>query len=237
MRRKYSYSFIARHIRAGRNTQDSRPIRVKQRTIAMNKRSTLLTFALISLAGCTSTKRTFVAPETYSAPASAYAIGNGDRLDIRVWRNPDLSVVTPVRPDGMISVPLAGEVQATGKTVEELKAEISSKLNDYLKQPNVTVIVTEANSIAFTQRVRITGAVGNPSSTPWRQGMTVLDLVLLAGGSTEFADENKARLYRKTQDGIQTYPIYLEDIFKQGKLETNYELAPSDIVSVPERFF
>ncbi len=192
---------------------------------------------LIFLTGCNSS----ITPITSSSPPDKftpnempYVVGSGDQLDIRVWRNPELSVSVPVRPDGIIAIPLAGEVEAAGKTTKELTDEITSKLSEYLKQPTVTVIVTDTSSTEFTQRVRVTGAVTSPLSIPWREGMTVLDLVLQAGGTTEFANENNARLVRKTASGIEVYPVHLEDILKLGKLDTNYSLAPSDIITVPE---
>ena len=205
---------------------------------AMKFRNIILSITtLIFLAGCNSS----VTPITSSSPPAKftpnempYVVGSGDQLDIRVWRNPELSVSVPVRPDGIIAIPLAGEVEAAGKTTKELTDEITSKLSEYLKQPTVTVIVTDTSSTEFTQRVRVTGAVASPLSIPWREGMTVLDLVLQAGGTTEFANENNARLVRKTASGIEVYPVHLEDILKLGKLDTNYSLAPSDIITVPE---
>ena len=202
--------------------------------------TSLILATSLAITGCNSTPTKTSStppPQSQTSATAEYRIGSGDVIDIRVWRNPDLSVVATVRPDGKISVPLAGDIHAEGESVESLKVLISDGLKNYLKAPTVTVIVTEANSIEFTQRVRITGAVAQPLSTPWRKGMTVLDLVLLAGGSTEFAAENKAYLYRKSNDQMQAYPIYLESILKQGNLETNYTLSPSDIISVPERLF
>lgn len=204
----------------------------------MNIRNFILYITtLVFLTGCNSSVTPITSsspPESYSANVTPYIVGNGDRLDIRVWRNPELSVSVPVRPDGIIAIPLAGEVQAAGKTTKELTNEITARLSEYLKQPTVTVIVTDTTSTEFSQRVRVTGAVAAPLSVPWREGMTVLDLVLQAGGTTEFANENSARLVRKTASGIEVYPVYLEDILKRGKLDTNHSLAPSDIITVPE---
>ncbi len=192
---------------------------------------------LLFLTGCNSSVTPITStspPESYTPSVTPYVVGSGDQLDIRVWRNPELSVSVPVRPDGIIAMPLAGEIAAAGKTTKELTAEITTSLSEFLKQPTVTVIVTNTNSTEFTQRVRVTGAVASPISIPWREGMTVLDLVLQAGGITEFANENSARLFRKTPTGIEVYPVRLEDILKLGKLDTNYPLAPSDIITVPE---
>lgn len=166
-----------------------------------------------------------------------YTIGVGDDLDIRVWRNDDLSAEVPVRPDGRISTPLVGDIMAAGITTESLARSIEKRLSQYIRNPQVTVVVSNASSIDFQQRVRVTGAVTNPTSMAYRDGMTVLDLVLEAGGLNEFAVPNKTRLFRKSAGETKRYPVYLGDILNKGKLETNYPLLPSDIITVPERGF
>ena len=168
---------------------------------------------------------------------SEYKIGVGDQLGVSVWRNTELSISVPVRPDGKISVPLVGDVMAAGLSAEQLAADLTKKLESYVRNPQVTVIVTNASSADFQQRVRVTGAVQGPRSIPYRKGMTVLDLILTAGGLNPFASGNKAKLYRITEEGTQVYPIYVDDILNKGKLDTNYPLLPSDIVTVPERAF
>lgn len=171
------------------------------------------------------------------AVSSDYRIGVDDRVQVNVWRNAELSVAVPVRPDGMISVPLIGDVAAGGRTPTEVAAAIEEKLKHYIREPRVTLIVTELRSHEFISRVRVTGAVQQPLSLPYRQGMTVLDAVLEAGGITEFAAANRARLYRRTGDNTEVMPIELDDILSRGKLTSNYQLLPGDIVSVPERLF
>jgi polysaccharide export outer membrane protein len=166
-----------------------------------------------------------------------YVIGNNDYLRINVWKNADLSVDVPVRPDGKISVPLVGDAQAQGLTAEELAKQLTEKLSKYIRQPNVTVIVTQANSSAFLNRVRITGAVNNPLSLPYRRNMTVLDLVLQAGGLTAFANADDAILYRKTPKGTIPYKVNIDEILHKGILTTNYELRPFDILIIPESIF
>lgn len=166
-----------------------------------------------------------------------YFLGVGDKLEVNVWKNPDLSATVPVRPDGKITIPLVGDVMAAGRTAEELSADIKSGLQKYVKSPQVTVTVLNAESSDFQNRVRIVGAVLKPQSVPYRNGMTVLDLVLLSGGLNQFAASNKAKLYRRVDGLVNAYPIYLDDILKKGKLETNYPLTAADIVSVPERGF
>nr|WP_206045457.1 XrtA/PEP-CTERM system exopolysaccharide export protein [Oceanicoccus sagamiensis] len=169
--------------------------------------------------------------------AEPYKIGVGDIIKVDVWGNEKLSLEVPVRPDGKISMSLVGDVLAAGFTTESLAESVSEKLLEYIKNPQVTVIVTNPSSSDFQQRIRVTGAVQSPQSVPYRKGMTVLDLVLLAGGPNEFAISNDSKLYRKVQGQVKVYPIYLEDILRSGKLDTNYMLVPSDIVTVPERSF
>lgn len=166
-----------------------------------------------------------------------YKIGIGDNLAVSVWKNPDLSVTIPVRPDGMISVPLVGDVAAAGKEPAELAKIITTKLENYVRNPQVTVVVTGAVSSEFLHRVRVTGAVQNPSSLPFQKGMTIMDVVLVSGGLTQFASANDSKLYRTTPEGTKVYPVRLKDILDKGDIKTNYPLLPGDIVTIPEKLF
>ncbi len=190
-------------------------------------------------AGCAGT----TVPDTDSQGAFTweqegdYRIGADDRLQITVWRNPELSATVPVRPDGKISVPLIGDVMAGGNTPEQVAASIKQKLTAYIREPNVAVMVVELRSHEFISRVRVTGAVRTPRSMPFRQGMTVLDAVLEAGGPNEFAAPNRAKLYRKGKDKTDVVDVELGDILNKGKLQTNITLKPGDVVTIPERLF
>lgn len=166
-----------------------------------------------------------------------YRIGVGDELHVQVWRNEELSARIPVRPDGKISSPLVGDIVAAGLTTQELAKAITEKLAAYVRNPEVTVIVTNPVSADFLRRVRVTGAVRTPTSVSYRQGMTVLDLVLQAGGLTEFAAPGKARLYRTVEGRTKVYAVDLSAILEKGDLKTNYPLYPSDVVTIPERSF
>lgn len=166
-----------------------------------------------------------------------YRIGVDDRIQINVWRNPELSVTVPVRPDGMISMPLIGDVRAGGMTATEVASNIKTRLAAYIRDPNVAVIVAELRSHEFISRVRVTGAVRTPRSLPYRQGMKVIDAVLEAGGVNEFASPNRAKLYRKSNETTEVYDVYLGDILNKGDLETNYSLKPGDVITIPERIF
>ena len=201
----------------------------------------LLTILLI-LSGCAGTDfarqaRIEKALERPSEPVTEYRIGPSDVLRVVVWRNEDLSVQVPVRPDGRISVPLVGDVQASGKTSETLASDIETGLDEYIRQPNVSVIVSQMSSHEFTHRVRVTGAVRQPASQPYREGMTVMDVILCAGGVNEFANLDSATLYRELDDGVVAIPVNLDAILNNGNIETNYRLVPGDIITVPERRF
>lgn len=201
----------------------------------------LLSLVLI-LAGCAGTDYARQAKieralERQNEPVSDYRIGPSDTLRVVVWRNEDLSTQVPVRPDGRISVPLVGDVQASGKAPEELAKDIESGLDEYIRQPEVSVIVTQMSSHEFTHRVRVTGAVGQPASQPYREGMTVMDVILGAGGATEFANLDSATLYRELDDEVVAIPVDLDAILNNGNIETNYRLVPGDIITVPERRF
>jgi len=172
-----------------------------------------------------------------SETAIVYRIGVDDTVNINVWRNPELSVTVPVRPDGKISMPLIGDVTAAGYTPEVVAAAIQKKLKNYVRDPNVTLMVTGLQSNLYLTRLRITGAVANPSSLNYRQGMTVLDAVLAAGSVNDFAAPNSTQLYRKIKGKVRVINIYLGDILYKGKLTTNIELRPGDILTVPERLF
>lgn len=196
------------------------------------------------LAGCASSLKQSDLPQANSGESLAksgligeYQIGVGDSLRVSVWRNPDLSADVVVLPDGKIAVPLVGDVMAAGETTESLAKQISTVLSRFIREPNVTVSVLNAASSEYLQRVRITGAVNQPQSLVHRRGLTVLDVVLQAGGLTPFAKPNKAILYRREEGGIKAYPVRLDDILNEGELETNYVLLPSDIISVPEGGF
>lgn len=196
-----------------------------------------LTLTGLLLGACSANKSVAPPLSDSASVLEEYRIGVGDALDINVWRNPELSVSVPVRPDGKISMPLIGDIAAANLTTRELSDSIVKGLTNYVRSPQVTVIVTNPSSSDFQRRVRITGAVNNPQSIPYREGMTVLDLVLLAGGTNEFASGNKAKLYRKVEGVVKVYPVRLNDLVNKGDVKTNYPLQPSDIVTVPERSF
>lgn len=176
-------------------------------------------------------------PEVEASAAPIFRLGTGDVLSVSVWKNPDLSVKVPVRPDGYISVPLVGDILAGGRTPSEIATDTERKLAQFIRTPKVSVIIEEIPSAEFQNRVRVVGGVTEPKSISHRDGMTIIDLVLEAGGVNEFASPNSAKLYR-TVDGVpRVYNIYLEDILSEGLLDTNYPLVPGDVITIPERRF
>ncbi len=165
----------------------------------------------------------------------AYVIGIGDQLRVDVWRNQELTRDLVVRPDGLITMPLMGDMQAEGETPEELAAAISNELGVIIISPEVSVTVTNPVSVAYQYRVRAMGQVNEAVSIAFVDGMTVVDLVLAAGGISPFGAGNRAVLNRETPDGYVEYPVRLDDILNKGDIRTNYPLQPSDILTVPEK--
>lgn len=172
-----------------------------------------------------------------SVLVKSYKMAVGDQIQINVWKNPELSLSEPIRPDGKISMPLVGDVMAVGLTPEELAAKIETRLASYVKAPNVTVILTNLQGHAFLSRIRVTGSVTQNVSMPYHQGMTVLDAVLEAGSVDLYADANNTKLHRRTKKGSVAYDIRLKDIMLEGDMKTNISLMPGDIITVPERSF
>jgi polysaccharide export outer membrane protein len=203
---------------------------------------TLAGIIVVLLTGCSATPTSSMETTGPADPMNAgllkeYRIGVGDSLRVSVWHNADLSTQVVVLPDGKISVPLVGDVHAVGETTESLAEQVTEGLEAFVRQPEVTVSVLSAVSAEYLQRVRITGAVNSPLSVVFRRGLTVLDIVLLAGGLTPFANANDALLYREEEEELKVYPVRLKDILTRGKLETNYNVLPLDIITVPEKRF
>jgi polysaccharide export outer membrane protein len=172
---------------------------------------------------------------TVSAVGTDYIIGPGDVMQIFVWRNPELTVTVPVRPDGKISSPLVEDMVAVGKTTSALARDIEARLAEYVLSPQVNVIVTQPAGV-FGQ-IKVVGEVRNPQAVSYREGMTVLDAVLAVGGLAEFAAPNRTKLLR-TEDGKeQEMRIRLGDLLRDGKRKENILLRPNDIIMVPPSRF
>jgi len=163
-------------------------------------------------------------------------IGPGDSLDIFVWRNPELSLVVPVRPDGRISTPLIEDLVAAGRTPTMLAREIEDRLSKYLTNPIVTVIPKSFIG-PFAQQVRIIGEAVTPRALPYRANMTVLDAMIEVGGLTKYAAGDRAILIRAVNGIQESYPVHLNSLIKGGEIMDNVALAPGDILIIPQRYF
>lgn len=164
-----------------------------------------------------------------------YIIGPGDILQVFVWRNPDLSVTVPVRPDGKISTPLVEDMPAVGKTPTSLARDIEKVLSEYVRTPEVNIIVTQPAS-AFNQ-VKVIGQVQKPAAVPYREGMTVLDALLAVGGLSTFAAGDRGKLVRIV-DGKQTeVRVKLDKLVNSGDMSQNLPLRPGDVLVVPASRF
>jgi polysaccharide export outer membrane protein len=187
------------------------------------------------LGACGSTGSFPPAPRTVDAPALRYKIGPMDTLNIVVWRNPELSGAVTVRPDGYIVTPLVDDMLAAGKTTQELARELERTLSKYLKDPVVNVVVTGFQGI-YSDQIRIVGEAARPQAVPYRQNMTVLDVMIQVGGITDFADGNSAVLIRGSESGKQ-YSIRLKDLLKRGDISANAAIMPGDVIIVPQSWF
>jgi polysaccharide export outer membrane protein len=201
----------------------------------------LISWLLVSLLliGCESSPSVAPAPTASATQAKPgggdYIIGPGDTLQVFVWRNPDLTVTVPVRPDGKISTPLVEDMVAVGKTAPQLARDMEKVLSEYVRSPKVNIIVTTAAS-AYSS-VQVVGQVVHPEALPYRDGMRVLDAILAVGGLTQFASGNKARIVR-TENGQQiTIHVKVADLVNSGDVRENVLLKPGDVLVVPQSMF
>lgn len=204
----------------------------------LNRRSLMLAGfggLALTLAGCGTAGRYPLAPTETAATDHRYKIGPLDQLNIIVWRNSELSATVTVRPDGRISVPLVEDVLAAGKSPAELAKEVEQVLSRVVRDPSVTVIVTGFQGV-YGDQIRIVGEATRPQAVPFRQNMTVLDVMIQAGGLTDFADGNAAVLVRGAEGGKQ-YSIRLKDLLKRGDITANVQIRPGDIIIVPQSWF
>ena len=169
-------------------------------------------------------------------PISEYRIGPGDSLDIFVWRNPEISITVPVRPDGKISTPLVEDMQAVGKTPTQLSRDIEVALSEFIKSPKVNVIVTGFVG-TFGEQIRVVGLATEPQALTYRQNMTLLDVMIEVGGLAEGAAGNRAKLIRKSGGQEIEIPVRLHDLLNKGKISANMEVRPGDVLIIPQSLF
>lgn len=171
-------------------------------------------------------------------PYDQYVIGSGDSLSIFVYRNPDLSDGgVSVRPDGRISTPLIEDIMAAGKTPTQLAREIEERLKKYIQDPNVTVIVRSFIG-PFDRQIRVLGEATDPSAIPYRDHMTLLDVMIATKGLTKYAAGNRAEIVRRDPDGKTTsIRVKLSDLIKDGDISQNVEMQPGDTLIIPQSWF
>ncbi|MEW5943471.1 MAG: XrtA/PEP-CTERM system exopolysaccharide export protein [Pseudomonadota bacterium] len=192
---------------------------------------------LVPLFGGCATRAYPPAPAVAENPAKFdYLIGPGDNVSIAVWRNPDVSQSVPVRPDGKITMPLVEDLQASGKTPSQLARDIEKALSKYIQEPIVTVIVTGFVG-PFTQQVRVIGQAARPQALPYRENMTLMDVLIAVGGITDFAAGNRASILRIAGGKQQQVSVRLEDLIKGGDVSANVEMQPGDVLVIPESWF
>ncbi len=176
-----------------------------------------------------------------AAPASAasdnynYIIGPGDNVNIQVWRNPELSMSVPVRPDGRITGPLVEDLVAMGKTPTALARDMEKELSKFIRDPVVTVIVTGFVG-PYSEQIRVIGEAAKPQTLPYKQKMTILDVMIAVGGITDFADGNSATILRTSENNAQ-YRVRLKDLVKRGDFSANVEMKPGDVLIIPQSWF
>ena len=188
---------------------------------------------LIVVSGCATKEPP--APKVAATPNYSYIIGPGDQLNIIVWRNPDLSNTVPVRPDGKINVALIDDMPAMGKDPTTLQRDIEKALSKYVRDPIVTVIVNGFVG-PYSEQIRVIGEAAHPQALPYKQNMTLLDVMIIVGGITDFADGNNARLVRASE-GNRIYNVRLRDLLRRGDISANVDVKPGDVLVIPQSWF
>lgn len=191
---------------------------------------------LAVLGGCGSYEDLPPATPTTAAEAPEYIIGPLDSLSVFVWRNPELSAGAVVRPDGRVTLPLVEDLQAAGKTPQQLARDVEEALGEYILDPIVTVSVGGFVG-PFDQQIRIVGEAARPQAIPYRAQMTVLDVMIAVGGLTAFADGNRTTLVRSTDSEQMQYRVRLDDLLQDGDISANAAVLPGDIIIIPESWF
>jgi polysaccharide biosynthesis/export protein len=188
------------------------------------------------VAGCSSTPTHPPAPTAAASPDYRYIIGPGDNVNIIVWRNPELSMSVPVRPDGRLASPLIEDLMAMGKDSTTLAREIEQHLGKFVRDPIVTVIVTGFVG-PYSEQIRVVGEAAKPQALPYKQNMTMLDVMIAVGGLTDFASGNKATILRTSEAGNKQYNVRIDDLIKRGDVSANVDVKPGDVLIIPQSWF
>jgi polysaccharide export outer membrane protein len=193
----------------------------------------LIAASTLALGGCAT--RT-VAPVDTQVSDADYLIGPGDSINIIVWRNPEVSMSVPVRPDGKITTPLVEDLPAAGKTSTELARDIEKALAKFIQQPVVTVVVSSFVG-TYGEQIRVIGQAAKPQALPYRRDMSLMDVMIAVGGTTEFAAGNRASLIRNVNGKQQKFNVRLDDLVKDGDISANVPMRPGDVLVIPESYF
>ncbi len=206
-----------------------------KRIVATSRLTCLaLLLSTLALVGCAGQALSDAASEP--PPRHNYLIGSGDSLSISVWRNPDASTSVTVRPDGKITIPFIEDMPAAGKSSSQLARDIEKTLSKYIQDPIVTIMVTGFVG-PYSEQIRIIGQATRPQALPYRDNMTMLDVLIAVGGITEFAAGNQTYLIRNLNGKQQQFIVRLDDLIKDGDISANISMRPGDIIVVPESFF
>lgn len=193
-------------------------------------------FAIVIAGGCATAPQ----PSATAVPAPSsprdYLIGPGDTVSVTVWRNPEVSMSVSVRPDGKITTPLVEDLAASGKTPTQLARDIEKALAKFIQQPVVTVIVTGFVG-PYSEQIRVIGQAAKPQALAYRQGMSLMDVLIAVGGVTEFAAGNRANIIRNVDGKQQQLAVRLNDLIRDGDISANVPVQPGDILVIPESYF
>jgi polysaccharide export outer membrane protein len=208
-------------------------MRLAQCDLVQPLKFSLLVFVACLVVGCKSPYPP--APPLAASPDYNYVVGPGDLVSISVWRNPELSMSVPVRPDGKITGPLVEDLPVIGKDSTTIAREMEKVLSKYVRDPIVTVVVT--NFVGpYSEQIRVIGQATRPQALAYRQNMTLLDVMIQVGGITDFADGNAASIFRSSE-GKKQYNVRLKDLLRRGDVSANVEMKPGDVLIIPQSWF
>jgi polysaccharide export outer membrane protein len=198
------------------------------------KQYTFISIAFLLFSGCTSYP--LLTDDEKKVASWDYLIGPGDNINIIVWRNPEISMSVPVRPDGKITTPLVEDLPASGKTATQLARDIEETLSKYIQEPVVTVVVTEFVG-PYSEQIRVVGEAARPQALPYRENMTLMDVLIAVGGITDFASGNRASIIRTIGGEQRQFRVRLNDLIRDGDISANVPMKQGDILVIPESFF
>jgi len=196
----------------------------------------IIIFPIFTLSGCSLFGSYPSLEGEEQATEHDYLIGPSDEIDIIVWRNPEVSMLVAVRPDGKITTPLVEDLVASGKTSTQLARDIEEGLSKYIQQPVVTVIVKRFVG-PYSEQIRVVGEASEPQALPYREKMTLMDVMIAVGGLTDFADGNRSRIIRKTGGEDVEYSVRLNDLVRDGDVSANVTMRQGDVLVIPESYF